>query len=1432
MELPELTIDDLSLQDLLLEHQLLSERQLKQVLSAREQAWNQISRTFDGLFCCFEADQFKLIQLPERRELACFELNSGEVESDAALDSLLGDVLKSDLAAVAIHPEQGDLLQSVYLDPEQIGLLVTEQTVYLMTSEPERALRLLESYTYQGHPHFDIVVSPRRDLLLVTERLPGRIHLISLSTYQRLHTFQVRSPGSDKAFNIALTPRGTRAFVTDQESTELCILDLTGLRESRLQTDFGTLGNLCLAPDPGYIYLTVVAPIFRFLYVQLEDMQIVTELEVQGYPHSLRRDGATDPMHLTGNGKFVYLLTSVAEEGEEVPLLHIISSESQQLLKQVTVPCRIHPQIVASGYPSPIQDFEARRLEDWILKLGMLSAQNLLSLRKSTEENQKTAYEVPQGNEAPHELMAREAPPIKLPEIADELLVEFMVRAFFQEHRINLRETEDRALKPLLKEAPLLRQELEKRYVALVELDAILGRHLLQTLITREALLQELDARLGGRELPFRPAHRCPMCQAGLQNPRHCHHCGFELDDPDWKLRRIKQSSEACSELIPGQMLIALPRVGQLVLLNPWHQVIQEWNAEELDAKEPVAAVALPNGHFLVADRRDKQVFEWTPEGKRVQVLEHRFKEPVALSFYRHDRGQLRWLVVDRLAAEVLEFSNNGLLLHSLGSAEGLSLKEPSDVQRTWAETFLIADPGATTVYEINASGQTIDLWQRDLGLKKPVLARRRLNGDTLIIDAGLGEVRIYGKQKQLLKSFVYWPPADAEDFLKRQPAPERFLLLSQNEIIALGRHYWMQLNLTFERARWIKPWTGERRPDRLKSFMQEIAQEGSVARLLRRISFLQQAESAALQLLAEHLGSAHFSAGQWITHLGELGNELFFITSGEVDVYQDEKKAPVTSMGANEVFGEMALILSEPREVSTRAKTDCDMLQLDRADFKKVVVKFPELAKHLRDLARERKTMFQQMENKAQQDIVRRVKAKMAVKRLQELGFFERPEAGLLEAIADAMQPLAFMPSQTLFAQGESGDTLYFISRGSVSVYLDQSDEAVATLEAGEIIGEMSVLTDDPRSATVKSDAYCQFFVLDRMTLEKITQNYPRLQAELKEMAQQRQSQNQHAREQRQAQEQALDSSKMSAILDEPIDELLDLDDLMGSTVIMDRDTLMGQMKLPSADVFYLQKPRPLVAYAFSVHKEYVQSLNQDGEILWSCGPRQKLELFRPTRLNVDGDMVWIADTGNNRILAIRNQEVLMELGPPMLSLVQPRSVVPVPGRRLLVADEGNQRLLLLTEHGAILWEYAAPYDILSPYYAEVTPKGTILYADRALHMVYEVNPQNNEVIWSYGSLLISGGGDQELNEPSCVRRLKNGGTLIVDTGNERILLISPVGTLMRTMVGTSEIPLHGPIHCEPLETGDILVYADHAPEIIRLGFSGQPVWRARFVV
>lgn len=69
----------------------------------------------------------------------------------------------------------------------------------------------------------------------------------------------------------------------------------------------------------------------------------------------------------------------------------------------------------------------------------------------------------------------------------------------------------------------------------------------------------------------------------------------------------------------------------------------------------------------------------------------------------------------------------------------------------------------------------------------------------------------------------------------------------------------------------------------------------------------------------------------------------------------------------------------------------------------------------------------------------------------------------------------------EIIFGHGEPGDSAYFIRRGRVEVVDGASNEVVANLGPGDYFGEMALLTDRPRNATVMTLSDCEFAVLGK---------------------------------------------------------------------------------------------------------------------------------------------------------------------------------------------------------------------------------------------------------------------------------------------------------------------------------------------------------------
>jgi small-conductance mechanosensitive channel len=97
----------------------------------------------------------------------------------------------------------------------------------------------------------------------------------------------------------------------------------------------------------------------------------------------------------------------------------------------------------------------------------------------------------------------------------------------------------------------------------------------------------------------------------------------------------------------------------------------------------------------------------------------------------------------------------------------------------------------------------------------------------------------------------------------------------------------------------------------------------------------------------------------------------------------------------------------------------------------------------------------------------------------------------------------LEYGPGQAIVRQGEEGETLYLVARGEVAVVVktDGGEKEVARLGRGALFGEMSVLTGEPRSATVTALGDAALLGLDREAFHRILDEGPELAQRLAEV-------------------------------------------------------------------------------------------------------------------------------------------------------------------------------------------------------------------------------------------------------------------------------------------------------------------------------------------
>lgn len=563
---------------------------------------------------------------------------------------------------------------------------------------------------------------------------------------------------------------------------------------------------------------------------------------------------------------------------------------------------------------------------------------------------------------------------------------------------------------------------------------------------------------------------------------------------------------------------------------------------------------------------------------------------------------------------------------------------------------------------------------------------------------------------------------------------------------------------------------------------------------LLRRIVLLAEASETCLQHVARQLQRQSVRAGETLMREGEAGSCLYFVSSGRFRVHRQQGKdsQTVATLQSGDVVGEMALVHAEPRSASVTALEDGQVLRLDRLAFLKVSEKYPELSKRLNILAYERQYLLRKRETARQQQVLDKVQARMALRQLRKLTLLHKAPEALFEKLAQKVRTRAFLAHKNVFSQGESAECLYFICLGTVSI--QRHGETLARLGEGELFGEMAWLLQQPRNASAVTETYCKLLELDYTDFAEALQDDPAVAKALQRLVSERQ--------------QSLEAQE--SLWAEPVSPAQHpLPGLALQALAAD---------VPRHSLYYLS---PLEEQVFRI---------QDAETVWASGTSAAVRLFQPRRLQFyprPDNCLLIADTGHDRMLALAlpDGHVQQSWGAPALPLCQPRAACLAAGGQILIADTGNQRLVLSDARQRLLWEHRE--QVLAPEHVSLTPEGTVLYSDSSLHQVREINFKG-ELLWAYGTTLIAGDAEGELNAPAFAWRRPNGLTLIADTGNQRLLWVGANQRLQAIWQGSADCPLVDPMHCEWDAEGRLYVHSGTAENISCFSPAGQLLWQA----
>lgn len=146
---------------------------------------------------------------------------------------------------------------------------------------------------------------------------------------------------------------------------------------------------------------------------------------------------------------------------------------------------------------------------------------------------------------------------------------------------------------------------------------------------------------------------------------------------------------------------------------------------------------------------------------------------------------------------------------------------------------------------------------------------------------------------------------------------------------------------------------------------------------------------------------------------------------------------------------------------------------------------------------------IFVTEESKKRKELKSMSERQRRIDALHEVDLFAPLDDGEIEKLADSLHPAPFTRGEIITRQGAEAHWLYLVVEGEVSVRVakDGAETEIARMSDGSFFGEMSLITGEPRSATVVAVSDVDCYRLDKTAFQELVQRRPEVARPIAEL-------------------------------------------------------------------------------------------------------------------------------------------------------------------------------------------------------------------------------------------------------------------------------------------------------------------------------------------